>query len=71
MKYSRNLDSYRPVPGMPEVSWHPQILDDQLTQSQPGAQIIPTTLLRAPHPQDFQTFMIIDEICKWKLKKAC
>ena len=27
------------VPGMP---WHPQILADQLTLSQPGGQIMPT-----------------------------
>ena len=31
-----------------------QFLTDQLTLSQPGGQIIPTTVLRAP-PPDFQT----------------
>ena len=29
---------------------HPHILTDQLTLSQPGGQIIPTTLLLAPAP---------------------
>ena len=28
--------------GVPGVPWHPQILTDQLTLSQPGGQIIPT-----------------------------
>ena len=32
----------------------PQILADQLTLSQPGGLIMPTTVLRAPSP-DFQT----------------
>jgi hypothetical protein len=31
MKYSRNLDIYRPAPAL--HPWHPQILDDELTQS--------------------------------------
>ena len=39
----------------PGVPWPPQILTDQLTLSQPGRQIIPTTLL--PTPSDFQTFL--------------
>ena len=33
-----------------------QILADQFTLSQPGGQIMPTTLLLAPFPPDFQTF---------------
>ena len=33
----------------------PQILEDQLTLSQPGGQIMPTKLLFAP--PDFQTFL--------------
>ena len=37
-----------------EVTWHPQILSDQLTLSQPRGQIMPTKLLLAP--PDFQTF---------------
>ena len=36
------------------MPWHPQILADQLTLSQPGRQIMPTSLLLAP--PDFQTF---------------
>ena len=30
------------------LPWHPQIFADQLTLSQPGRQIMPTTLLLAP-----------------------
>ena len=30
------------VPGVPGVPWHPQILADQLTLSQPGGKIMPT-----------------------------
>ena len=33
----------------------PQFLAKQLTISQPGGQIIPTTVLPAPPPPDFQT----------------
>jgi hypothetical protein len=33
------------------VPWHPQILADQLTLSQPGGLIMPTTVL--PAPPDF------------------
>jgi hypothetical protein len=31
------------------VPWHPQILADQLTLSQPGGQIMPTTFLLSGH----------------------
>ena len=35
--------SYKPVvPGGAGVPWHPQILADQLTLSQPRGQIMPT-----------------------------
>ena len=46
--------------GMPEVGGSPpppQILADQLNLSQPGGHIMPTTLLRAPPPPDFETFL--------------
>ena len=38
-----------------EVTWHPQILADQLTLFQPKGQMT-TTTLRFAHP-DFQTFL--------------
>ena len=40
-------------PGMPGVTWHPQILTDQLTLSQPEGQIIPPILLHY-YPQIFK-----------------
>ena len=42
--------------GVPGVPWHPQILADQLTLSQPGeGQIMPTTFLYlSPSPRIFR-----------------
>ena len=54
--------------GVPGVPWHPQILADQLTLSQPGS-----CQLSTPHFQwsEFQTFLrpclgIDDCVQKWK-----
>ena len=49
--FDSGVSSLRVPPGMP---WHPQILADQLTLSQPGGQIMSTLLLLAP--PDFQIF---------------
>ena len=43
----------------------PQFLAEQLTLSQPGGQIMPTTVLQAP--PDFQTLRR-PCICIWKIK---
>jgi hypothetical protein len=36
-------------PGVEGIPWHPQILIDQFTLSQPRGQIMPTTTLPPPH----------------------
>ena len=45
---TQSVSSGQSETGMPGPPWHPHILTDQLTLSQPGGQIMPTTLL-LPH----------------------
>ena len=51
------IQGWRPQAGVPGV-WHPQILADQLTLSQPGgSDYCPPHYLLLLAPPDYQTFL--------------
>ena len=52
--------------GVPGVTWHPPILADQLTLSQPGGRLCPTNNTGTPGFSDLPAVLILCEIAIFK-----